>query len=389
MKILWLHSHLSYWGGGTKFIYYVINELTKKHTVDLYVQKSSSNITKKFEQIPMKVTTLSKSSTGDIRFWFNFKKQIQKEINLLKDLKKNYDIIISSMFPMNIIANSVRLPHIQYIFEPFAFFWDPLMINELSFTKKHFLKFFKNKFSSQDLDATRKSTRILTVNSDTKKWISKIYDRDSIPTLLGVDTSFFKKTFDKELIEKYGNKKIIIHSTDWTPLKRTSWLIDQLAKINSKDKNVILLITEVKQQGTEKDQTLKKIQDHNLKNVIICGFIPQEKLPSYYSLANFAVYCGVGQGASAASLFVLECMACETPVIRTNDTLEEVEHQKSGFLFTSNNKNEFQQYVVKLLEDENLQSTFGKNARDSIIERYSWEKVAKIFEKNCLEILNL
>ena len=32
-------------------------------------------------------------------------------------------------------------------------------------------------------------------------------------------------------------------------------------------------------------------------------------------------------------LFVLECMACQTPVIRTNDSDEEIEHEKTGFLF--------------------------------------------------------
>jgi glycosyltransferase involved in cell wall biosynthesis len=388
LRIMWLHSHLSYWGGGTKYIFEVMKELSKKHEISLFVQKSSNKISEKFSEIPINVTTLDNLSTGDISFWFNFDKIIKKETRELKENKGKFDIIVSSMFPMNVIANKIGLPHIQYCFEPFAFFWDSNMIDNLPIFKKIPLKYFKGKYVNEDLKATEKSTRILTVNNETVDWIKKIYSRESIPTLLGVDTEKYQKKNNEELQKKYKNKIIIIHSTDWTPLKRTNWLIDQFIKIASSEKNMVLLITEVITSGKERDIAFKKIQSMKAKNIELCGFIDNDLLSSYYSMADFAIYSGIGEGASAASLFVLECLACETPVIRTNYTDEEVIHGKTGYLFSQDNEKEFQKYVINLCKNKQLCNEMGKNGREFIKKRYSWSNVSKIFDQNFKELLN-
>lgn len=387
LRIMWLHSHLTHWYGGTKFVYEVIKELSKTHKITLFVQKSSKDIESKFLEIPINVTSLSNSSTGDAKFWINFQREINKQIHYLKKEASNYDVVISSMFPMNIIGNSIGIPHLQYCFEPFAFFWDTSMIQNLPILKRIFLKFVRWRFGKLDIQSTRESKKILTVNSGTQKWISVIYNQDSTPTLLGVDTSFFKPIPNKELEERYKNKKVIIHSTDWTPLKRTNWLIDEFKKINQKKEDSILLITEVQTKGTERELAIKKIKSMKTENIKLCGFVSVDMIPAYYSLADLAIYTGIGQGASAASLFVLECMACETPVVRTNDTDEEVEHGKTGFLFEKNDSDSFQKYVLKLLEDEHLNNEFAVTARRFIEEKYSWKKVADIFEKSMNEIL--
>ena len=387
MRILWLVPHLTYEFGATKFIFTVISNLTKNHTVDLYVQKSSDMLKKKFQDIPVTITDLDKYSTGDIQFWFNFKNQINNDVKLLKNIAHKYDVVISTMFPMNIVGNSLGIPHVQYCFEPFAFFWDPLMINSLSISKRLFLNLFRKKFGKLDIENTKKSDIILTVNKGTKKWISKIYDVDSIPTYLGVDTNHFKKNYDKNLLKKYNGKKIIIHSTDWTPIKRTSWLIEQFSEMYSQREDIVLLITEISDGWDDKHKSLKIIKEKNLKNIILLGTVSYDMLPKYYSLADIAIYSGIGSGASAASLFVLECMACQTPVIRTNDSDEEIEHEKTGFLFEKNDKESFKKYVIKLLNDDKLREKFGLEAESFILEKYSWKKVTDIIEKECLSLI--
>lgn len=386
LRIMWLHSQLTNWFGGTRFVYNTINKMSENHTVNLFVQKSSDEIVKDFKDSQINVKTLSKYSTGDSFFWFNFENQIKREVDFLKKITAEYDVVISSVFPMNVVANSIGIPHIQYIFEPFAFFWDPFMIDKLPLSKKLSLKILRRKFGKLDLVHTQKSAKILTVNSGTQKAILNIYGMQSVPTLLGVDTSFFKNNIDKKLKDEFVNKKIIIHSTDWTPLKRTNWLIDQFIEINSKIDNLVLLITEVTDKGYEKDIVLKKIRKNNLNNIKLCGNVPTKDLPKYYSLADVAVYPGVGEGASSASLFVLECMACEIPAIRTDTVHDEVIHNENGFLFNYDDPVSFQEYVIKLLNNGLLKEQFGKNARRHIIENYSWEKVANIIEKECLSL---
>ena len=323
MKIMWLNPHLTVPTGGTRYIFEATKRLSKNHDVTIYVQKSNPDILTQFKENSIKVITIGKYSTGDFLFWLNFKKNLNNEINFLKKEARDFDVVVSSMFPMNIEANSLGLPHLQCCFQPYAFFWDSLMIKKLPLTHRLFLRCCKSRFGKLDIEATKKSNIVITVIADVQNWIKKIYKRDSIVAHAGVDIDFFKNIYNKDLHQKYFGKKIILHSTDWTPLKRTNWLIDQFYKINLKIENCVLLILEVKNSGSEKNLALKKIKEKKLRDVELCGFIPEKLLPAYYSLADVVVYPGIGEGASSASYVVLESLACETPVVRTDEGKDE------------------------------------------------------------------
>jgi len=387
LRIMWLFPHLTICGGGTRYILEGLQEFAKYHDVHLYVQKSSPKILQQFLDASIKVTTMSKSSTGDVKFWLNFSNQIDHEIKFLKNEAKNYDIVISCMFPMNIVANSIALPHIQGLFQPFAFFWDPTMISKLPITYRIFLYFLKRKFGNLDVLATQNSNKLTTVISSNIIPISKIYHRnDAIIASAGVNTSFFKKSYESNLFKKYFGKKIILHSTDWTPLKRTNWLIDEFEKVSSKIENVTLLIMEVIDKGRERNIALKKIKERNIQNIEFLGLVDEKLLPFYYSLADVTIYSGVG-GAASASYIVLESLACETPVIRTDFTHDEVEHNKTGFLFKPYDSDNFQNYVIELLKNDELNSQFGKNGRLFVEKNRSWKTFVEIYEKIFNEII--
>ncbi len=386
LRIMWLHSHLTLPSGGTKYVLQGIQELSKNHSVDLFVQKASPEYEQLFKKSGINITIMNTRSTGDLIFWLNFKKQIKNETLFLQNLVQNYDLVISSMFPMNVIASKLNLPHLQSCFQPFAFFWDPNMISKLPMWERFFLKIAKFKFGKLDLDATKKSDLISTVIPDVQQWISKIYERDSFVAYPGVDTNFFKKDNNFSLGNKYRGKKIILHSTDWTPLKRTNWLIDEFVKINSKIDNCILLIMEVKTTGTERSKAIKKIKGNLKSNIELCGFVPESLLPSYYSLADLTIYCGIGEGTGAASYIVLESLSCETPVIRTQYSNNEIEHGKTGYLFEKDDTDKFQKYVIDLLNDEKLRIQFGKEGRKFIVENRSWKKFAELYENHLIKI---
>ena len=387
LRILWLHPALYLSGGGTRYVSEAIQELSKHHHVVLYVQKAIPKYIEEYKNVGIHVNILSKYSTGDFFFWFNFQNQIKNEIKFLKTIEQDFDLVISSMFPMNVLANSLNLPHLQSCFQPYAFFWDPNMISKLPFFKKTIVKFLKFLYGKYDLNATKKSDKISTVIGDIQFWIEKVYGCKSFVNSVGVNTNFFKPTSNTELKEKYTNKKIILHSTDWTPLKRTSWLVDQFLSLQSEIDNSILLIMEANLQGTERDKVIKKIKEKNITNVELCGFIPEDKLPAYYSLADVTVYCGIGEGAGSASYIVLESMACETPVLRTNLTLDEVEHNKTGFLFKPNDTSTFKIFLKKLLDNPNLALEFGKSGRNFIIKNRSWKKFVLVWEIHFIDIL--
>ena len=381
LRIMWLHSHLSLPGGGVKYVLEVIRELSKNHDVDLYIQKALPQFEKQFKDAGINLTTMSKYSTSDILFWLNFSRQIKNEIKFLKNQAKNYDVVISSMFPMNIISNSLNLPHLQICFQPFAFFWDPLMIKKLPISKRLLLYFLRSKFGKLDIDSTKQSRKILTINNGSKNSILQIYHKDSIPTFMGVDAH---EVINLEIEKKYVGKKIILHSTDWTPLKKTSWLIQQFHLIQKKYPDVVLLITEPKIDSTLKKMELEKIKKDAIENIEFLGTVPSDVLHQYYALADMVVYPGFGSGITT-SLFVLECMAYETPAIVSNDASEDVEDGKTGLIF--NTDDEFQKCILSLLSNDDMRLTLGKQARTYVLQKHSWPNVAKIFETQCLEII--
>lgn len=383
---MWLMSHMTNPSGGSRYVFFIIKELSKKHNVTLFLQKPLTFLESEFQNEKINVIYLSDCSTGDLKFWFTFPFQIKKQISILKNHTKNFDVIISSMFPMNILANSLSMPHVQQCFQPFAFFWDKILISKLPLSKKIFLKIMKILYGKLDLEYTRKSTVISAPVKSVCNYIKEFYGKDAIPVYGGVNP-IFHPTSNNELLKKYQNKKILIHSTDWTFTKNTNWLIDQFSEISKEFDDLILLITEVKTSGNERKIALRKIQKSNLR-IELCDLVPEKLLPAYMSIADIGIYPGVAYKNSSASQWVLECMSCGTPVIRTNNTDEEVVHNKNGFLFDISKPKEFQEYVKKLLNDNSLRINFSENARNFILENRTWEITTKIYEQNCFTAIS-
>ena len=380
LRIMWLHSHLTLPVGATNYILQVIRELSRNNTVGLYVQKSTPEFEQLYKNAGIEIITLSKYSTGDMLFWLNFSGQIKKEVQILKSQVKDYDLVISSMFPMNVIASSLNLPHLQFCFQPFAFFWDPLMIKKMSVPKRIFLYLLRSRFGKLDIQSTKKSGSILTINEGSKKSISEIYNRDSVPVFMGVNV---RKVNNEEIAKKYTGKKIILHTTDWTPLKKTTWLIQQFLLIQKNYPDVLLLITETKTDAHLKNAELKKIRNEEIKNIEFLGTVSTDSLHQYFALADIVVYSGFGT-AITTSLFVLECMAYETTPVVSKGASEDVEDGKTGLVF--NNDIEFQNCVLTLLSDESMRRRLGEQASAYVAQRHSWANVGKKFEEESFKL---
>ena len=144
------------------------------------------------------------------------------------------------------------------------------------------------------------------------------------------------------------------------------------------------MITEPKIDSKLKRTELEKIKKDAIENIEFLGTVSYDVLPQYYALADMVVYPGFGSGITT-SLFVLECMAYETPAIVSNDASEDVEAGKTGLVFTTDD--EFQKCVLTLLSNDDMRLTLGKQARAYVLQKHSWSNVAKIFETQCLEII--
>ncbi|HEC66310.1 MAG TPA: glycosyltransferase, partial [bacterium] len=175
--------------------------------------------------------------------------------------------------------------------------------------------------------------------------------------------------------ERYKGYEIVLHSTGFDSCKGTDLVIKSLPLICKQVPNTKLLITYTRVNRGKLKKYLRFIKSFGLQdNVEFLGFVKYESLPGYYSLAKIYVEPGIGR---AMSLSNKEAMACGTPVIRGNDSDEEVIDGVTGFLVNPFSKVEFAEKVVFLLRNQELNKKMGSAARDFVLKNFSWEKVAE------------
>ena len=82
-------------------------------------------------------------------------------------------------------------------------------------------------------------------------------------------------------------------------------------------------------------------------------------------------------------LVVLEAMATKTPVVvaRKGGMPLAVRDGVNGLFIRPRNPREISEKVNLLLKNENLRKKIGQRARKTIIERFTWEKVARRYER--------
>ena len=221
-------------------------------------------------------------------------------------------------------------------------------------------------FGRYDISSTKQALKVFTLSPETKEAIFSIYRLESFVTYLGVDQEFYQYKKHPSLSQKYKDEKILIHNTDFSPPKRTGFLLDCMPEIIKKIPCVRLLIT---CSINNKEKINKLVEDIEIRGIAshvdVLGWVDYDLLPFYYSLADLVIYSGYsdGGGASAVSLFVLEAMACETPCLRSNDSKTEVIDGVNGELFNALNQDEFVEKCTSLLSNPNLLSLYSSRCR--------------------------
>jgi glycosyltransferase involved in cell wall biosynthesis len=388
MKILWMHSHFSHWMGGTVFIFELLKKLRKHYSIEIVIQNGNHDVVRKFSSENFIVHNLDSPSTNVKSFWFSFFRNCTKDAKKIQEIvdSNSFDIIISSMFPTNFIASKLNNVDIyQYCYEPYAPFWDPVHVNNLTLVKRAAAHIFKYMYARYDVYATRKAVKVFTLSPETKQSISSTYKIDSVVTYLGADIDFYRYLEEPSIVEQYKDNQVLLHNTDFSPPKGTGFLLDCMPAIISKIPSVKLLITCSHNDSKKIEKLVRDIQDRGItSHVNVLGWVQYELLPCYYSLADLVIYCGTsdGSGASAVSLFVIEAMACETPCLRSNDSKTEVLDGINGELFNPLNHNEFIEKCTALLVDQDLLALYASKCRSYVENKYSWDSAAKLVSDN-------
>ena len=205
---------------------------------------------------------------------------------------------------------------------------------------------------------------VVVTSPSIKKFIQKKYKTDEekiavIPNY--VDTDAFKP------LEIKKDEKRVIFVGRLDKEKNLFSLVDAVKGLNIK----LVLIGE----GPLGDALKKKVRDEKIENVVFRGVIPNEELPEKLNKSIIFIQPSLYEGNPKTPL---EAMACGLPVIGTNvvGINEVVKHKLNGYL-CGISTGSIRKAIREMLRDKELRKKMGENARRTIVEEYSLEKLVK------------
>lgn len=230
------------------------------------------------------------------------------------------------------------------------------------------------------IESLRKAVRIVTNSFWTKEWMQEIVGNEFnnkirvIPG--GVNVSSFPQRVDTSGIDKkydLKNKKLVLFTGKLTAYKGVKYLIQAAKQIDG--------IIGITGDGPEKKFLEKLARYLGAKNVRFFGLIAEKELIAMYYRADVSVVPSVWD--EPLGLVVLEAMAARTPVVVTKrgGIPLMVKDGYNGFFIKSRNPKDIAEKVNKLLVSDSLREKMGERARQTVLERFTWEIIAKRYEK--------
>jgi len=210
----------------------------------------------------------------------------------------------------------------------------------------------------------------------------------------GIDPEFYKPTFDSDLLVEYGiNPEIpfVLFVGRITRQKGISQLI-AAAQYFNKNCQIVLCAgaPDTPEIAKETEDLIANLKQKREGIILISEMLPREKIKILYSHARVFACPSLYE---PFGIINLEAMSCETPVVGSavGGIPEIIVEGKTGYLidlesvsrtdFNPKNPDEFQQHFAQkinlLLDDEDLANAMGKAGRKRVLEKFSWESIAK------------
>ena len=227
---------------------------------------------------------------------------------------------------------------------------------------------------------TLRHSNICTANSkktvEAAQWISGKKNTILIP--MGVDTDFFKKMREK----KENNGKAILFVGRLIDLKGVDYLIAALKEVLVKFPDTKLYIVGDGPKRGKLEILAKRLQLAD--NVIFTGSLSQNKLRSYYSLADVFVLPSIVHDTGETEgmgVVLLEAMSAGVPVIGSDvgGIGDIIKHEITGLLVPQKQPETIGEEIIRLFENHRLRSNLVENGRQMIETHFSWDVVSDKF----------
>lgn len=335
MKIAILTPTFSHFSGIDRLVEIKSEEFIKKgHKVDIFALSASI----KPKKAGLYILGMPKNPLLE-RFYRLFMFLDTKKIKKYTSILKNYDIIISHLYPMNILASKAKKKNkkLKYVFHNAGVG----IVETYSFFEKLYLRTF-NYLTNKTI---RNTDEVISISKFLKKQLKKETGINSKVEYIKIDTKRFnKKVNGKRIKKKYGlyDNKVLLYVGRISPHKGIHLLIGAYKIAKKKIKNLKLIIVGKPTFKAYYDK-LKKMD----KNVIFTGFVEDKELPYYYAACNIYTTATLWEGFDMPAK---EAQACGKKVIAF-DIGAHKEVVKNGILVKKNDVKGFGNAIIKILKN--------------------------------------
>lgn len=227
--------------------------------------------------------------------------------------------------------------------------------------------------------AVRRASAVITISQSARQDLQKILNipSEKIHVVYGAAHPQFEPVTQQaklaQVRQKYGlPEQFLLYVGTLEPRKNLTRLVKAFGRLKKMGQPHKLVLAGP--WGWSMNGFNQQIDKLDLGDSIqMLGYIPDEDLPSLYSLATVFVFPSIYEGFG---LPPLEAMACGTPVLSSkNSSLAEI-CGDAAFLVDPLNEESLLEGLRQLLESKALQLELGEIGRKRAAE-FSWERAAK------------
>lgn len=202
------------------------------------------------------------------------------------------------------------------------------------------------------------------LDNNVYNWAVKQF-KDILKTTLAVNPEDFGKEIKLKVEDENLEKPIVLCVAAFTKMKRQKLLIDAMVKVN---RGTLILIG-----NGEMKREIEEYGKEMLKNKIIIKSVSYKDLSYYYGLCDLFSLPSLGE---AGGTVLFESLASNKPIVSTDDSLRKEVVGDAGILCNVEDSTEYANAII-----ECYSKNWGNIPRERAINNFSWEKIAKDYEK--------
>jgi glycosyltransferase involved in cell wall biosynthesis len=291
------------------------------------------------------------------------------------------------------IGQYVNIPKAVYLGEPNRSFyeaspqlpWLALPQPNQWFSPQYLADFWQDLVEVQKLRAQARE-ELKNIQAFDLILVNSIFSTESVQRAYGLDSQVCYLGIDSELFKPLNlpRQQMVVGLGAMLKAKGLDKAVRAIATIASKLRPTLIWI------GNMSDATYV---DEVKKLAIALGvnFVPKLKIPDseVIELLNQAAVMIYTSTLEPFGFAPLEANACETPVvaIAQGGVKESIQDGVNGFLIQGNDPVAIGQAIAKILNDPELSDRLGKQARNHVLDYWSWDRAIDRLEQSLRSLI--